>query len=461
LGLAILLQSAPANIARLDAVRIDGLALAFALSVSVAATVLAGLLPAWQGSRAAAAALRDRSAAALGGGQRLRSLLVAAEIALSVVLLVGAGLMVRNFDALNRTDPGFVADGVLSFQVNLPLQRYPDFAQRREFIYAFQQRLARLPGIEQAGAATPLPLTGQPFNGRYASQAPAGDDTAYRQANYRIVLPGYFETMQTPLLAGRQLNRDDEVNEQRVVVVDDVMAATAWPGESPLGKQVWLRLNQPDPIPFEVVGVIRRQLQDNLHEPPRETVYFTAGGAGLAGANGWVVRASGRLDALLPLIRRELAAMDPTLPLANVQTMDGYLTAATQRARFALQLIGAFAAVALLIALVALYVAIQSLVTQRRAEIGLRMSMGARGSDVFRHFVGRGLILAIVGTAVGLIAATAFAQAMRGFLVKVSPTDWATYAVIAFVFLVIALFASAVPALRAARISPMSALRDN
>lgn len=461
-GLALLLQSAPANIARLDAVRIDGPALAFALLVSISVMALAGLLPAWQGARgAAAASLRDRSAAALRGGRRLHSLLVAFEVALSVVLLVGAGLMVRNFDAINRTDPGFVADDVLSFQVNLPVQRYPDFAQRREFIYAFQQRLARLPGIEQAGATTPLPLTGRPFNGRYANQAPAGDDTAYRQANYRIVLPGYFETMRTPLLAGRHLSRDDEVSARRVVVVDDVMATAAWPDDSPLGKQVWLRLNQPDPIAFEVVGVVRRQLQDNLHETPRETVYFTAGGAGLAGANDWVVRADGNPDALLASIRRALAAMDPTLPLANVQPMSGYLDAATQRARFALQLIGAFAAVALLIALVGLYVAIQSLVTQRRAEIGLRMSVGARARDVFRHFVGRGLLLASIGIAVGLVAATAFAQAMRGFLVKVSPTDWVTYAVIAFLFLAIALLASAVPALRAARISPTAALREN
>jgi predicted permease len=462
LGLHLLLQTAPDNIARLDAVAIDGRVLLFALVAAAATTLLAGLLPAWQASRATSVeALRERSSSALGGGQRLRFALVAGEVALSFVLLIGTGLMVRSFIELSRTDTGFDAERVLTFELNLPNQRYPEFAQRRDLIYALQDRLAQLPMVESVAATAPLPLAGQPFNGRYAVAPPTGDETtAYRQANYRVIVPGWFETMRTPLLAGRHLTRDDEINVTPVVVVDDVMASTAWPGADPIGKQVWLRLQQPEPQPFEVVGVVRRQLQESLHDAPRETVYFTAGSAGLFGANAWAVRGSGSLDGLLARIRTEVAALDPSLPLGQVRLMQAYVDDATARTRFALQLIGAFGAIALLIATVGLYAAIHSLVRQRRAEIGLRMSVGAGTTDIFRLFVRRGLWLAAAGIGVGLLAALALSHTLSALLVNTVPTDPATYAAITLMFVVIALAASALPALRAARVQPMAVLRD-
>jgi predicted permease len=461
-GLAVILDAAPANIARLDAVRMDFAVLAFAVGTAVLTTMLAGLAPALQGSRAAVAgSLRDRSGGALGGGQRLRRGLVAGEVALSFVLLIGAGLMVRSFVELHRAELGFEPDNVLTFQVNLPFQEYPEFEQRRQFYYALQERIGALPGVLGVAAATPLPLSGQAFNGRYASEQPTGDDTAYRQANYRIILPGYFETMRTPLLAGRHLTRDDEINERRVAVVDDVMVAASWPGQDPIGKPVWIRLNDPEPVAFEVIGVVRRQLQDNLHEAPRESIYFTAGSGGQFGANAWVVRGAVPPESLLPLVRRELAALDAGLPLVQVQTMDAFVDAAMDRTRFALQLIGAFGIAALLIAAVGLYAAIHFLVRQRRAEIGVRMSFGARPGDIFRQFLRHGLTLAVIGIGVGLAAALALSRTLSGLLVNVTPTDPATYAAIAGFFLVIALVASAIPALRAARVNPMTVLRDD
>jgi putative ABC transport system permease protein len=460
-GLAVILDSAPANIARLDTVRMDLTVLAFAIGAALLTTLLAGLAPAFQASRiAVAGALRDRSGAALGGGNRLRRGLVAGEVALSFVLLIGAGLMVRSFVELHRTDLGFDAANVLTFQVNLPQQQYPEFEQRRQFYYEFQERLEALPGVESVAAAAPLPLTNQPFHGRYATEQPTGEDTAYRQANYRVVLPGYFDTMRTPLLAGRHLTRDDEINERRIAVVDDVLAAASWPGEDPIGKQVWVRLNDPEPVPLEVVGVIRRQLQDNLHEAPRESVYFTAGGTGQFGVNAWVLRSAVAPESMLPLVRRELAALDPGLPLAQAQTMDSFVSAAMQRTRFALQLIGAFGLAALFIAAVGLYAAIHFLVRQRRAEIGVRMSFGARPADIFRQFLRHGLMLAAAGIGVGVTAAFALTRALGGLLVNVTPTDPATYVTIAAFFLVIALIASSIPALAAARVHPMTVLRD-
>jgi predicted permease len=461
--LALVLESAPANVARLDAVGIDFSILAFACGATLVTTLLAGLAPALQGSRlAVAGALRDRSGAGLAGGNRLRRGLVAGEIALSFVLLIGAGLMVRSFAELHRTDPGFDATDVLTFQVNLPVQRYPEFEQRRQFYYEFQDRLEALPGVSGIAAAVPLPLTGGAFHGRYATVQPTGDDTtAYRQANYRVILPGYFETMRTPLLAGRHLTRDDEINERPVAIVDDVLAAASWPGEDPIGKQVWVRLNAPpEPIPLEVVGVIHRQMQDNLHEAPRESIYFTAGSTNLFGVNAWVLRSTVPPDALLPLVRRELAALDAELPLVQVRPMQEFVSAAMARTRFALQLIGAFGMAALLIAAVGLYAAIHFLVRQRRAEIGVRMSFGARPADIFRQFLRHGMALAAAGILAGLVAAYALSRTLSGLLVNIAPTDPATYAMIAAGFFVIALAASAIPALRAARVNPVTVLRD-
>jgi predicted permease len=459
--LALVLDAAPANVARLDAVGINLSVLVFACGTAFLTTLLAGLVPALEASRfAVAGALRDRSGGGLTGGNGLRRALVAGEIALSFVLLVGAGLMLRSFIELQQTEPGFDAAGVLTFQVNLPVRRYPDFEQRRQFYYAFQERLAALPGVTDVAAATPLPLTGQGFNGRYATAQPTGEDTAYRQANYRLILPGYFETMRTPLLAGRHLTRDDEINERPVAIVDDVLAKISWPDEDPIGKQVWVRLNAPEPVPLEVVGVIRRQLQENLHEAPRETIYFTAGSGGQFGVNAWVLRSSVAPDALLPLVRRELAALDADLPLVQVQPMQTFVTAAMARTRFALQLIGAFGVTALLIASVGLYAAIHFLVRQRRAEIGVRMSFGARPKDIFRQFLRHGMGLAAVGIGIGLIGAFALSRTLSGLLVNVAPTDPATFGMIAIVFFVVALAASAIPAMRAARVDPMTVLRD-
>jgi putative ABC transport system permease protein len=224
-------------------------------------------------------------------------------------------------------------------------------------------------------------------------------------------------------------------------------------------------LNQPEPEPFEVVGVVHRQLQDSLHEPPRESVYFTAGSTGQFGVNAWALRIATTPDSLLPLVRREVAALAPGVPLAQVQMMGDYVDAAMERTRFALQLIGVFGISALLIATVGLYAAIHFLVRQRRAEIGVRMSFGARPADIFRLFLRHGMTLALTGTALGLAAAVAVAVAMThtisGLLVDVTATDPATYAAIAAIFVLIALVASALPAIRAARVNPMTVLRDD
>lgn len=460
IGLKLLLQTAPANIARLDSVGIDGHALAFAILAMFLTTLLAGLLPGWFASRSTSAqTLRDRSSFAIGS-TRSRFGLVVGEVALSFVLSVGTGLMARSALELSRTDIGFDAQSLLTFQLDLPFMRYSEPEARHSFLYALQDRLEQLETVTSAAAATPLPLSGQQFNGRYTTERPTGDDTQYRQANYRLVLPGWLETMRTPLLTGRMLTRDDEITGARVVVIDDVLAAASFAGKNPIGQQIWLRIQQPEPEPFEVVGVVRRQLHESLHEPPRETVYFTAGSTGLFAANAWTVRVKGSPDGVLEQLRREVAALDPSLPLANAHMMQDYVDAATARTRFALQLIGSFGFAALLIAMVGLYAAIHTLVVQSHLEIGVRMSIGARKTDIFKMFLKRGITMAALGIAIGLAVALVLSRSLSAFLVNITPTDVSTYVGVTLVFGIVAVAASALPAMGAMRLHPMKVLRS-
>jgi putative ABC transport system permease protein len=236
-GLKLILRSAPENIARLDTAGIDGGVLLFTLAVAMLTTLLAGVAPAMHGSRLRVAdQLKERSGAAgLTGGNRLRTALVIGETALSFVLLVGTALMIRSFVELQRVDPGFEADRLLTFEVNLPFTRYPDPESRNRMYREFQARLSSLPGVSQVSAVTPLPLSGIPFNGRYSGADTVDDTAEFRQAQYRLVLPGSFETMQNELLAGRSLNRDDDEQARRNVVIDETLSQKSWPGENPIG----------------------------------------------------------------------------------------------------------------------------------------------------------------------------------------------------------------------------------
>ena len=462
-GLKILLSSAPDSIARLDTVGIDMTVLIFTIAVSALTTLLAGTVPALYGSRLRVAdQLKERgSMPGSSGGNRLRTGLVVGEIALSFVLLIGTGLMIRSFVELHRADPGFNAEQLLTFEMNLPFTRYTDPESRARFYTEFQERLSGLPGVRAAAGVTPLPLAGEPFNGRYSAADTVDENSEYSQAQYRLVLPGYFEAMQAELLAGRFLTQDDNVNARPYVVVDDTMAKKAWPHENPIGQRLWVRINTPAMTSLEVVGVVRHQAQDSLHEVPREAIFFPNGTAGaFGGINDWVVRTDVEPLSIVPLVKRELATLDPRLPLAKVRPMSEYVTDAMSRTRFALQLMGAFGAAALVIAAIGLYAVIHYVVRQRRAEIGVRMSFGAERADIFNLFLRYGLGLAGVGLAVGAIAAAGLSRSLAGLLVNVTANDLPTYLAAALFFALIALAASFVPAWRAARLEPMRVLRE-
>jgi predicted permease len=460
-ALAVVVANAPANIARLDAAAIDLVVLAFAVAIAAVVTLAAGLAPALHASReSTAGALRSRSGDGLQGGNRLRWGLVAGEVALSFVLLVGAGLMARAFVELNRTDLGFDPRNVVTFQVNVPFARYPTFEERKQFLYTFKDRLAALPGVDSAGAGGPLPLSGIQFNGSYSLE-PEPQEGTTKQVQLRAMMPGYFETLRTPLVAGRLPTIDDDVAGRRVIVIDSLLA-DRFPEGDAVGKQIWLSLPGTGGVqnPYEVIGVIKRQLQESPHETPRETIYALPGVSNNFIANSWVVRTSVAQESLIPLVRDELASLDPAIPVAAVRPMQSFVDDMAARTGFALQLLGAFGLVALAIAAVGLYASIHFVVRQRRAEIGVRMSFGARQGQIFAMFMRQGLVLAAVGIGVGGAVSFVLARTVSAFLYNVTPTDPLTYAVVGSFFALVVLAASSLPALAAARTSPMTVLRQ-
>jgi putative ABC transport system permease protein len=309
-------------------------------------------------------------------------------------------------------------------------------------------------------SGVPIPLDGTPFHGRWGLQEALTNPQAFRQANYRVVSESYFETLGITLLDGRAFSRADIQDSAAVVIVDEQLAAIAFPGRSAVGERILIRLTTADPVWVEIVGVTTRQRHESLAEAGRETVFFTDQYAGFDGTMPWFVRTTGDPLSIVGSVRRELAAIDPAIPLSNVRPLEDYVTEAMGPTRFTLTLVAAFAAIALVLAVIGLYGVLAYAVKQRTAEIGVRMAFGARESTILRLVVGQGLYLSAVGTALGLIGALALTRLLGSLLVGVTATDPRTYAGITALFLAVATAASLVPALRAARVQPMSALRE-
>jgi putative ABC transport system permease protein len=405
--------------------------------------------------------LKDRGRSSEQARQRLfRNAVVVVEVALSVVLLIGAGLLVRSFIELQRVEPGFDPANVLTFQSNLPGNRYPEAEQRTNFSLQIQERLASIPGVESVSAALPLPLAGGPFSGRYGLEEALTDETRYGQATYRIVLPGYLETMRTRLLSGRTFNRADFADSARVVMVDDVLARKLWPDRSPLGERMLIRITTLEPQWVEVIGVVEHQRAESMAREGRETVYFTDRYVGGFGNHTWVVRTAANPAQLTAQIRSEIAVLDPQLPITDVQPMDGYVGESMAGNRFALVLIGIFGVTALILAAVGLYGVLAYVVRRRTPEIGVRMAFGAESGNILRLVVGQGAALTAVGLAFGLLAAFWLTRFMTALLVEVTPTDPITFVAIALLFASVALIAAYVPARRATLVDPVVALRE-
>ena len=461
-GIRLLPLLQPGDLPRVGEVGIDGTVLAVTALAALSAALVFGLVPALQSSGTALGdSLKDRGTASPSPTRRfLQNGVVVAEVALSVVLLIGAGLMVRSFNELNRVEPGYATDDVLTFSLALPPGQYPDAEEREVLMDRLQEGIEAIPGVLRASSAFPLPLSGTAFNGRFGPEEAIADPEAFGQADYRSVRLGFFEAMGTRLLEGRVLNEADHAEGAARVVVDQVLADRLWPGESAVGRTFLVRAITPEPVPVEVVGVVEHQRSQDLARVGMPTVFFTDRYMGTF-AGSWAVRTGVDPSSLVPRIRDVVAEVDPDLPMADVQTMGAYVDEAMAPTRFALTLIGIFGLMALVLASVGLYGVLSYVVRQRTAEIGVRMAFGAEGGSITRLVVGQGLGLTVIGVAAGVGAAFGLTGFLESLMVGISPTDPITFGGISLLFVAVAAVACYVPARRAARLDPVSALRED
>jgi predicted permease len=453
-----------ASVPRLHEIAIDGPVLAFTLALSLASAIVFGLVPAL---RAADLDLHEHlkegtRGATLGArGQRTRRLLVVTELALSVMLLIGAGLLVRSFARLQQVPPGFTADNVLTLELTMTGRKYGDVQVVLETYRQLWQRLARLPGVTASGGVSALPLSQMMAWGPITveGRTPAVGE-AFINADQRIVAGDYFRAMEIPLTRGRLFTEQDTRTTPRVVVVDEYMAQQLWPNGDAVGKRI--RTGGIDANPnapwITVVGIVGRIKQDALDSESRMAMYLAHTQYGTRAMNV-VLRSGVEPTGLAAAARKEIRELDPDLPVYNVRTMTERVDASLARRRFSMLLLSIFAALASGLAAVGIYGVVAYFVSQGTREIGIRMALGASPAGIRALVVRQALVIVSSGVAIGLAGALIVARLMESLLFGIGATDPLTFASVPALLALVALVASYVPARRASRIDPMLALR--
>ena len=454
------------SIPRLQDVGIDGRVLLFTLLLSVFSGILFGLVPALRVSRQDLnSTLKDASrgsagtSSVWGHGNNLRRLLVIAELALSVVLLIGAGLLIRSFARLQDISPGFNPRGVLTFDLTMTGRRYGDKQAILNTYKQLWERLERSPGALAAGGVTSLPLSEAfawtPITVEGRIPLPG---EKFLNADERLVSGHYFEAMEIPLRRGRFFNEQDDMTKPIVVIVDEYMADQLWPGQDPIGKRIHI-VELPSKDPWQtVVGVVGRVKQDSLDSNPRIAFYVAHT---QFPTRALTVAFRSRTDpaAMLSATKNELRNLDPDLPMYHVRTMEQQVNESLAQRRFSTLLLGLFAGLALALATIGIYGVMSYLVSQGTRELGIRIALGASQRNILSLVVRQGMVLALCGVTIGLGAAFLLTRLMRSLLFGVDATDPITFAGISFLLATIALLACYVPAQRAARIDPLISLR--
>jgi putative ABC transport system permease protein len=468
-GLKLLLALPMENMPRLEGTELDSAVLGFTFVVSALTGVLFGLLPAIKAGLASdlTGALKAGGAAVTAdrAGRRTRGALVITEMAFAVLLLAGAGLLLKSFVALQRVDPGFDPQGILTFDMALPSSRYAKPQQARAFFAELEERIAALPGAERVAGVFGLPLSG--FNYSISVEGldggPAYDHPGNaRSTQLRVITPDYFRTMGIRLPDGRALNETDRAGAPLAVVVNESAAKLLWPGDDPLGHRIELGttfgLGGPR-AGGTVVGMAADIRHYGLGEPTRPEV-FVAHSQFPVDFMSMTVKTSVPPQTLVAAIRGEVQAMDRGLPLDQVRTMEEWVAASVAQPRFYMLLLGIFAVAALVLAAIGIYGVLAYAVRQQSSEIGIRRALGARAGDVMRSVVGTAMALAGGGLLAGLLASFALTRLLSGLLYGVSATDPWTFAGVALLLGGVALLASLIPAQRAARVDPVVALRE-
>jgi predicted permease len=459
-GLGELSRIAPLSQPLLRDVRIDPTVLALTPLFGLCAAALFALVPALHISRPALMTVLRTSGrnALLASGQMLRNSVVVTEIALSFALLVGAGLMLRSFLKLENIDPGFDARRLLTFQILWPGQPNPQ--QQNAFMDEVQDSLRAIPGVTAVTAASPFPLADQFFPIRWGTEQAISDATKFQATDYQVVLPGYFETLHTPLLAGRTFTKADNSEGRSLVIIDQLLASKAFPRQSAIGKRILIRLRTPEPEWAEVIGVVAHQRDTSLADLGREELYVTDGFMGHGFATRWGLRVAGNPAHYDRLVREQLAKLGSRIALTEVRPMDALMKESQATTRLSLALIAAFAGAAVLLAALGIYGVLSTTVRQRTAEIGVRMALGATRYRVFGLVIRQGLVLGLAGILAGCAIALLLTRWIQSVLVETKSTDPLTYMGITAMFLLIVVFASWLPAHRAASVDPMQALRS-
>lgn len=458
LGLQGLLALGRGIIPRINQVSLDAGVMGFTLTLTLLSGLLFGLLPALRSRRVNLnVALRDAGRRSSGWGRgRIRGILVAGEVSLALVLLICAGLLIRSFIHLVQIDPGYKADGLLSFRMSLPRAGYPGHPQRMEFYRQLHERLQEQPDVRSVGASMALPM----LSDYWLSYEVVGMESERPEdrtsASYRAVFPGYFRTLGTPLKKGRSFDWRDAAEAEKVAVVNEAFVQRHFADRDPLGEQ--LSIGNGVDEPFRIVGVVGNVKQVSLEGESPAGVYVPMAQHPFRSMS-FVVRSDSDSEALVPSIRELVRSMDAELPIYSVQPMAQTLSESLSPQRFNLLLLGAFAFAALILSLIGIYGVLSYTVSQRTHEIGVLMALGARASDVLGLVLGQGMRMTGLGIAVGLLAAFGLTRFLSSMLFEVSAFDASLYGLVAGLLALTALAACYLPARRACRVDPLSALR--
>ena len=452
----------PARLPRFDEVQIDGRVLLFVVVVSVITAIVFGLVPALRASRSDAASTLREGGRGLAGSMRhdrLRRSLVVAEVALSFVLLVGAGLLLRSLNAMLVQPRGFDTANMLTAYVALPGARYPDSTRQVAFFESAIERLSALPGVTSVAVTTSLPIEGGVNGGITIPGSGFGPDNR-PMAEKRVVSPNYFQALGARMVAGRAFQPTDRVGAEWVVVVNESFVRRYLPDGNPIGRMVDFLWGTPEGVTQRIVGVVADIRETNLNQPSAPAIYIPATQRPIDGGY-LIVRTSADPMNVLPSVRREILAMDRDLPLRQVRTLDDVIDGGLSNQRFSASLIGAFSLLALLLAAIGIYGLISYAVAQRTPEFGIRAALGAKGGEIVRLVLAQSGVLVLAGVLIGGAAALALTRVLSSQLYGISATDELSFVFAAGLLATVALLAAAVPSWRASRVEPVRALRSD
>jgi putative ABC transport system permease protein len=464
-GMDLLIGQIPSGVYGVGTIGVDPLVFLFTLATTLATGLLFGLAPALHGSKPDLnESLKEGSGAVVPGSRRqgLRSLLIVSEVALSLVLLIGAGLTIRSFARLRSVDTGFARENVITAQFSLPGSKYQNQQKWADFYKRSLERLEGIPGVQAVGMVSHLPLSGSDAAFSFEIEKhPTGPDGRSPWARIRAATPDYFKAMGIPLIGGREFDDRDAQGKPAVLIISEQMAERYWPGEDPLGKRISFDFDRKQSGKanwIDVVGVVKGVRHSNVKTEPEPQMYVPYEQL-CTSSMSVVVRSAADQEAMIGAIRDAIHQIDGDQPIYNVRATSELVSESAAGSRFTTLALTVFAGVALLLAIVGIYGVMSYLVAQRIREIGIRMALGAQRRSVMRLVVGHGMKLALAGVAIGLVGAFGLTRLMSSLLFEMSPTDPLTFAAVSLILAAVSLVATYVPARRASRVDPMLALR--